>query len=667
MSSISFTQGSPYPFGATEQLECVNFAIYVKNIKKLVLCIFKENQKTIIQEFELDPLSNKTGDVWHIAVHHLQLPILYHYRVTYPDGSITSLLDPYAKAVASENTWNGSTPYTPLGKVLKKQSFDWQDDTHPSLHMKDLIIYEMHVRGFTNDQSSSVNSPGTFSGIVEKIPYLRQLGINAIELMPIQEFNEKDVLFLHQHAKKRPSNYFGYSPINFFAPMNRYASSAENDQTLNEFKMLVRELHKNGIEVILDVVFNHTGEKIEKDLPLSYGGFDPLAYYMIDKKGQHLNFSGCGNTFNCNHPVVQNLIISALQYWVTEMHVDGFRFDLASIMTRGTNGEPLNHPPLIDAISCDPILAQTKLIAEPWDAAGLYQVGSFAPEYARWAEWNGKYRDTVRRFLKGTPGNKNDFATVISGSQNLYGIGRAPYCSINFVTSHDGFTLTDLVSYNQKHNLENGEENRDGFDHNDSWNCGVEGPTHNHKIEKLRKKQIRNFHLALMISQGVPMILMGDEYCHTKRGNNNTWCQDNNLNWFLWNQLETNQDFYRYYSSLIHFRKHHALFRRNVFLTDNDITWHGLAPERPMWGNGDQLIAFTLNGQDHKPQIYIAFNASSHHYNITLPSPGEGKLWHWVVNTNNNSPDDFYDESRRPIVSDLVYKIFPYSAIMLIV
>lgn len=466
--------GKPYPFGATPQSDGINFALAVKTAEKLTLCLFDENHlDKPFKEIELDPILNKTGDVWHVEIKGIPPFTLYGYR-SFPiidEKRSSLLLDPYAKGVASHPHWGDSPSYSPLGKCLSSSSFDWQGDQFPKIPLKELIIYEMHVRGFTRDNSSQVDQPGTFLGIIDKIPYLKELGVNALELLPIYEFNELEALQVNPKNKQRLYNYFGYSTVNFFSPMNRFASQSHQDNAINEFKMMVRELHKNGIEVILDVVYNHTFEGNQTGPIVSFRGLNPHAYYMIDAQGNYLNFSGCGNTFNANHPWTRELILESLRYWVTEMHVDGFRFDLASILTRAENGTPLGNAPIVEAISLDPILSETKMIAEAWDAGGLYQVGGFYPGN-RWAEWNGRYRDVVRRFIKGTPGHKKAFATALCGSQDLYGWGRTPTCSVNFLTAHDGFSLADLVTYNDKHNEENGENNRDGFDHNDSWNCG---------------------------------------------------------------------------------------------------------------------------------------------------------------------------------------------------
>jgi len=663
---LQISSGFPLPFGASKQDEGVNFAIAAKKAQKLTLCIFDENDLENFIEIKLDPDVNKTGDVWHIQIKGLPSCIIYGYRV-FPDAlQETSLLvlDPYAKAVNTPRDWyDQSAPYRPLGKFLISPPFDWQGDKCLQIPNKDLLIYEMHVRGFTLDQSSQTKHPGTFLGIIEKIPYLKELGVNALELLPVFEFNEKETNQINPKTKQKVCNYWGYSTLNFFSLMNRYATSSTQDTAINEFKTMVRELHKNGIEVILDVVYNHTSEGGQDGSTLSFRGLNHKDYYMTTPEGDYLNFSGCGNTVNSNHPWTQELIIESLRYWVTEMHIDGFRFDLASILTRAENGAPLQNAPIVEAISLDPVLSQTKLIAEAWDAGGLYQVGGFYPG-KRWSEWNGRYRDIVRRFIKGTPENKTAFATALCGSQDLYGWRQTPICSVNFITAHDGFSLADLVSYNEKHNKENGENNRDGFDYNESWNCGVEGQSSNKKILYLRERQLRNLLLALMISQGIPMILMGDEYAHSRNGNNNTWCQDNELNWFLWDQIEARSPFHRFFKSLIHFRKNHPLLRRDTFLDNQDITWHGIMPFNPDWNNDNNFIAFTLNS-NQGPDLYIAFNSADISQTITIPSAGQGKRWVFVVNTHNLPPDDFFDEEQRPPLQANIFLMHPYSAILL--
>jgi isoamylase len=663
--------GAPYPFGTLNDVAGTNFTIYTNQAQKLTLCLFNEkNMQTPFQRVELSPTHNKTGNIWHVFIKNLPRDTLYAYELKPIQEQDTSylLLDPYAKCVASRPVWNQrlsgkETDYRPLGRVDFRDPFDWEGDCFPKIKKKDLIIYEMHVRGFTQSQTSQVTHPGTYLGLIEKIPFLKELGVNAVELMPIHEFNEEETLQTNPKSHEKLCNYFGYSTVNFFSPMARYASQAEAGKAILEFKTMVKELHKNGIEVILDVVFNHTFEGNKKGCTSSFRGLAPSDYYMIDNKGNYLNFSGCGNTLNTNNPIVIELIISALRYWVTEMHVDGFRFDLASIFTRSPGGAPLADPPVLEAISRDPLLAHTKLIAEPWDAGGLYQLGEFSRRNSHWSEWNGKYRDIVRCFIKGTTGYKSLFASVLCGSENIYGNGGSPQCSINFITAHDGFSLADLVSYNEKHNEVNGEENRDGFDHNDSWNCGIEGHSSNKKVVALRERQIRNFHLALMVSQGIPMLLMGDEYAHTRDGNNNTWCQDNDLNWFLWDQLDRRPGFFRYYTKLIHFRKNNQVFSRDAFLVEKDITWHGLHPFNPEWENDNRFLAFVLNTADRKPQIYVAFNASHNSMWVTLPHLEEGKSWHYVVNTHNNTPEDFFDNPTKVEPGNI--RIHSYSSIML--
>lgn len=668
VESISISPGTPYPFGANSDEKGINFAVAARDAQKVALCLYDENnQSTPMIEIELEPGVHKTGNVWHARVEGLTTSLLYGYRVfpLPPDETSYLLLDPYAKLTSTTSVWGDiHSPYQPLGKVVAKSTFDWQGDKFPDIPSPNMIIYEMHVRGFTKDRSSNVRHPGSFLGIVEKIPYLKELGVNAVELLPIHAFNETEAMQVNPKTKERLFNYFGYSSVNFFCPMNRFASKTSGDQAILEFKTMVRELHKNGIEVILDVVYNHTFEGNGEGPTLSYKGFDKQGYYMINPEGHYLDFSGCGNTFNANHPLARELILESLRYWVIEMHVDGFRFDLASILTRAEDGNPLPNAPIVEAISLDPILSQRKLISEAWDAGGLYQVGGFYPG-TRWSEWNGRYRDVVRRFIKGNAGEKTHFATALCGSQDLYGWRGSPACSVNFITSHDGFTLADLVTYNEKHNQNNGENNRDGFNHNDSWNCGIEGHSSNKRIVFLRERQIRNFHLALMLSQGIPMVSMGDEYAHTKHGNNNTWCQDNELNWFLWNRLDIRPGFYRYFRSLIHLRKNTPLLNRNSFLSNEDITWHGTMPYEPEWELDNNLIAFSLNHQG-SPQLYAAFNASHLMQSVTIPPAGKGKEWRLIVNTYSSPPEDFFGEEQRQKAPSKHFRMPSYSAILLV-
>lgn len=664
--------GSPMPLGATPTPEGVNFALFSQHGTNVTLCLFGQDGK-LQEEFSLDPKINKTGFIWHVFLQNLRPPGFYAYKIDGPkEGDLAFrfdpnlyLLDPYAKEVSTTNQWGGTRgarkEYRPLGGVLANQPFDWQGVESPRLPIGKMLIYEMHVRGFTQHPSSGVSKPGTFLGVIEKIPYLKELGITAVELLPVFEFNENEVINVNPNTKKKLHQYWGYSTINFFSPMNRYATESRIGAATNEFKTLVRELHRNGIEVILDVVFNHTGEGNEQGPILSFKGIDNPVYYICEPNKAYANYTGCGNTFNCNHPVAQNLILDSLRYWVLEMHVDGFRFDLASIFMRGRQGQPLELSPIVEAISQDPLLANIKLIAEPWDPGGLYHVGGFYPQEARWQEWNGKYRDIVRKFIKGTPGTKGEFSTRICGSQDFYH-NRRPSSSINFVVVHDGFSLYDLVAYNDKHNEDNGEQNRDGTNENESWNCGYEGETDDKGVNALRQKQMRNFHFAQLISLGVPMVQMGDEYAHTKRGNNNTWCQDNDLSWFRWDRLKENEGFRRFFTLMNKFRLENPLLQRDIFLGDQDVVFHGIEPLAPDWSPENMFIAYTLNGDT---PLYIAFNAKAATQIIEFPDPPEGKNWHLIVNTGMPSPKDIVEEKDAlPLPTNLI-KMQGYSALLL--
>ncbi len=667
VNSLPTTKGEPRPFGAAKCDKGINFAIHSKEAARVTLCLFKSPDALPLYEIELE---EKTDDTWHVCLPSMPDGLFYAYRIktgTEDEEGLPYLLDPYAKGILSSHEWIGHSEksrYHPLGIVLPQEEFDWQGVRRPGIAMKDLVLYEMHVRGFTQSASSDVENPGKFLGVVEKIPYLKQLGVNAVKLLPIHEFNESENHRINPVTYQRLFQYWGYSTVNYFSPMNRYASGANPGAAIVEFKKLVRELHRHGIEVILDVVFNHTAEGNDQGPVISFKGIDKHTYYIVSEDGKLRDFTGCGNTFNCNHPVAMELIQNALRYWATEMQVDGFRFDLASIFYRDVHGDPLASSPLVEALSKDPVLEKIKLIAEPWDAAGMYQVGKYFPESCRWSEWNGKYRDSIRRFIKGIPGEKREFATRLCGSEDLY-YNRSPVCSINFVTAHDGFTLSDLVSYNQKHNIENGEENRDGMDQNDSWNCGTEGPTLDKRTAALRERQKRNFILGLLISQGVPMLQMGDEYSHTKKGNNNTWCQNNELNWFLWDAFKNNQGFFRFYQKMIHFRLAHPILRQGRFLSDQDIQWHGMAPFQPDWDGAAQFLAFTLKDHDAENDIYAAFNVREGQANILLPPPPEGKLWHLVVNTACLSPQDFIDEGNLLPIGQDKFRMQSHSAILL--
>lgn len=676
MTYNTYTKGLPFPLGVTLTKNGIHFALNTEeNIQKVELHLytFDSAKKTAfpLKNIFLDPLIHKTGNTWHILVDDIAPPFLYRYLIQNPFYK-DFVIDPYAKNVMTTHSWGeihssdrDKTCYQPFGVVIDDE-FNWEEDQPLKIDSQDLIIYEMHVRGFTKHPSSRVPHPGTYMGIIEKIPHLLELGINAVELMPLHEFNELEYAQSLLKYKRVLYNYWGYSPVQFFAPMNRYATTSELGASSREFKTLVKALHKNGIEVFLDVVFNHTAEGNAFGPVYSYRGLDDQAYYIKNAYGEYANYTGCGNTFNVNHPWCQDLILDCLRYWATEMHVDGFRFDLASIFFRGTEGEPLSFSPLAERISEDPLLANVKLIAEPWDAVGMYQVGSFLTQNTtRWAEWNGKWRDTVRRFIKGDSYVKGEFATRLCGSEDIYNFtNRTPLQSFHFVTTHDGFTLQDLVSYNHKHNEVNGEQNRDGINHNDSWNCGEEGATDDPDILFIREKQKRNFHIAQMLSQGVPTLLMGDEYGHSKKGNNNTWCQDNELNWFLWDELSKNADWLRFYKLLIHFRKHHSLLRKGVFLTEQDITWVGADSLIPDWDVDDRFIGFILRNEQE--EIYVAFNASEEDVTVLLPAPTLTKRWKLIAKTDELPPFDIYDEENAPELNKGVIELQKYSSLLLL-
>ena len=549
--------------GATAVRGGVNFAIYSKKASAVTLVIIGADETKPSLEFPLDPKFHKTGDVWHCFLAGVEPGMHYAYRI-----NDRLLFDPYGKAVSGRPKWDMSAD-VPLRSVVADDRFAWRHDQPLGIPLADSVIYELHVRGFTQHGSSRVVRPGTCVGLGEKIPYLQSLGITAVELLPVTEFNENDNPRTNPATNERLLDYWGYNPLSFFAPKLSYSAAADPLGAVREFKTMVRTFHDAGIEVILDVVFNHTGEGGPNGPTVSWRGIDEPTYYMIDPvTGAYMDFSGTGNTLNCNHPVVRGQIADCLRYWVTEMHVDGFRFDLASILGRDQDGAPLAKPPLLEQIAGDPVLAGTKLIAEAWDAAGLYQVGSF-PAWGRWAEWNGKFRDDIRRFVKGDAGMVPALADRVSGSADLYqNSGREPYHSINFVTCHDGFTLADLVSYDEKHNEANGEGDRDGANDNSSWNCGVEGSTNDPAIQALRQRQVKNLAALLLLSHGTPMILAGDELGRSQQGNNNSYCQDNDLSWIQWGLEKSNAELLRFFRNLIAARCEHAILRLGSYLRD---------------------------------------------------------------------------------------------------
>ena len=615
---LCIDRGAALPLGATPVAGGINFAIFSQHATHAWLGLFRPGQNKPFEEIALDPGTNRTGHIWHIWLEGLQPDTLHAWRMDMrpnPNPAIHRfdpsvwLLDPYARVLVGGEQW-GVASRRLCG--LPGEHFDWRGDRPLNTPLEKTIIYELHVRGYTRHPSSGVSAPGTYLGLTEKIPYLKELGITAVELMPVYEFEEADTDRVNPFTGQRLLNLWGYHPIAFFAPNASFASRQAPGAAVAEFKEMVRRFHDAGIEVILDVVFNHTAEGDERGPTLSFRGIDNSVYYLLDSNGRYLNFSGCGNTLNCNHPVVRSLINDCLHYWVMEMHVDGFRFDLASILGRGKTGEPLPDPPLLERLAYDPVLANTKLIAEAWDAAGLYQVGTF-PAWGRWAEWNGRYRDDVRRFVRSDPGLVPALAERLKGSPDLYArSGRKAQHSINFVTCHDGFTLADLVSYNHKHNEANGEDNRDGADENFSWNCGVEGPTDDPEILALRRRQMKNFLLLLLSSGGVPMLLAGDEFARTQKGNNNAYCQDNEIGWVDWRLADANADLLEFVRSLVRFRRAHELFARIDWATEQArgaarIRFHGVRLHQPDWSHHSRSLAMEACWRGER--IFLIANA----------------------------------------------------------
>jgi len=689
--------GEPLPLGATPNDRGVQFAAFGRHATGVELLLFSHAQDgTPSDVIRLDPRENRTGDLWHIQVDGIGADQYYLYRVFGPYEPHKGhrynpnklLLDPYAKAVTGNFVWNladarGYDPGSPQRDlsfseisdaagmpkcIVIDDAFDWQGDRPLNQPLRHSVIYETHVRGLTLHPSSrrmGVQHPGTFRGVIEMIPYFKQLGITAVELLPVQEFDEYEVQRTNPLSGEKLENYWGYSTMSFFAPKGSYCSAGARGRQVPEFKQMVRELHGAGIEVILDIVFNHSAEGNELGPTLCFRGWDNSIYYILDKDRRYYkNYTGCGNTLNCNHPIVRSLIIDCLRYWVVEMHVDGFRFDLGSVLGRDSRGELMENPPVVERIAEDPVLRDTKLIAEAWDAAGAYQVGSFPG--GRWAEWNDRFRDDARRFWRGDSGFASHLATRLTGSSDLYlRDGRKPFHSINFVTSHDGFTLNDLTTYSEKHNECNGEGNRDGHGLNYSANYGVEGQSEDTEIRGIRNRQIKNFLATLLLSLGTPMILGGDELRRTQKGNNNAYCQNNEISWYDWGFREQHGEVLRFCRMLVAFRMRHPAFRRPEFFsgTDHsrnnipDISWFDEKGRAMEWKKADRILAYRLDGSKAEidadrddNDFYLIFNAAETDMRFAICNAPVSKKWYLVLDTGLESPKDFSPAGREPLL-----------------
>jgi glycogen operon protein len=678
--------GQSFPIGPTVKHDGVNFCLFSKNAYGIELLLFDDVEDIAPKKvIVLDPATNRTYHYWHVFVPSINAGQLYGYRVSGPGDpyhghrfdSEKILLDPYARSVAFPKAYERKSFANP-GKIsvpsLKSvvcdmRGYDWNGDHHPRRSFAQTVIYEMHVGGFTKNPNSGVAKElrGTYRGLIEKIPYLVDLGVTAVELLPVFQFDIQD-------CPAGLVNYWGYSPISFFAPHQGFSTNGNPLKVLDDFRDMVKALHVAGIEVILDVVFNHTAEGNQSGPNYCFRGIDNSVYYTLEEeKSQYSNYTGTGNTLNANHPIVRRLIVDSLHFWVKEMHVDGFRFDLASILSRDNRGRPIENPPVLWDIESDPVLAVTKLIAEAWDAAGLYQVGSFIGD--SWKEWNGKFRDDVRSFLRGDRGMVSKFATRTMGSPDLYAKdNREPEQSINFVTCHDGFTLNDLVSYNEKHNEANGEENRDGNNDNASWNCGVEGPTEDASVESLRSRQIKNFFVVTLLSIGAPMILMGDEVRRTQRGNNNAYCQDNELAWFNWDQCKKNQSLFRFVKLLLAFRLQRDLAKEEFgmslqqLLDKATIAWHGVELGKPDWSENSHSISLTMQTFSGSTAMHYMFNGYKEPLEFELPKTDSGspKEWGRLIDTSLESPNDICPISEARAISDSKYLVPAHSLAILV-
>jgi isoamylase len=678
-------KGGSSPLGATPSPDGVNFSVFSRHATGVELLLFDGVDDTkAASVVRLDPSANRTYFYWHVFVPNVRPGQLYGYRVDGPFDPSSGLrfdptkvlLDPYGRGVMVPSTYDRAAARRPgdnaamalKSVVVDVSAYDWEGDVPLQRPSSQTIVYEMHVRGFTRHPSSGLSETtrGTFAGLIEKIPYLQRLGITAVELLPVFQFDPQD-------SPPGLVNYWGYAPVSFFAPHQGYSSRRDPLGPVDEFRDMVKALHRAGLEVILDVVFNHTAEGDHGGPTLSFRGMDNTTYYILEAdRSRYANYSGTGNTLNANHPVVRRMVLDSLRYWVETMHVDGFRFDLAAILERDESGSVLPSPPVLWDIESDPALAGTKLIAEAWDAAGLYQVGTFVGD--SWKEWNGRFRDDVRSFFRGEDGSIEGFADRLIGSPSLYGHKqREPEESVNFVTCHDGFTLNDLVSYDRKHNEANGEDNRDGADDNRSWNCGVEGPTEDPEIDKLRTRQVKNFFTVTMASAGMPMMLMGDEVRRTQGGNNNAYCQDNATSWFDWALLAKHADVHRFVSMLNarrvlrdveHEKKRVAL---NQLLLQEDITWHGVKLGEPDWRHSSHSLAFTVRLTMDRTHYHIILNAYWEPLEFELPPVADGARhpWRRWVDTFLDSPHDIVEWEQAPSVPGHIYRAEPRSVVVL--
>lgn len=675
--------GKSFPIGATLTHEGVNFSVYSRSATDMELLLFdRADDPAPSRTIRFDLQRNRTYSYWHIFVPGIRAGQHYGYRAYGPDqpqqgmrfDPAKVLLDPYGRGVAApagQSRKLASLPGDNTAHALKSvvvdvSNFDWEGDVPLRRPFNDTIIYEMHVRGFTMHPSSGVapHKRGTYAGLIEKIPYLQDLGVTAVELLPVFQYDPQD-------APDDHANYWGYCPVAFFAPHVQYSVSREPVAAVAEFRAMVKALHRAGIEVILDVVYNHTAEGDETGPTYCFRGLENEAYYILDRdRARYANYSGTGNTLNSNHAMVRRLILDSLRYWVEEMHVDGFRFDLASILSRDENGTPLANPPILWDIETDPVLAGVKLIAEAWDAAGLYQVGSFLGDH--WKEWNGRFRDDVRSFVKSDPGRVEEVASRFFASPDLFGTdGLGPEQSINFVTCHDGFTLNDLVSYNTKHNWANGEENRDGANENTSWNCGVEGPSEDPEIEQLRERQIRNFFAITLLSLGVPMLLMGDEVRRTQHGNNNGYCQDNEISWFDWRLCQRHASLHQFVKNLIRFRRELNIFRDGHGLSLIEllryarIEWHGVELNTPDKGQDSRSLALTFGGASEA--FHVMANFFWEPLSFALPEPPRRSTTGWlrVLDTTLPSEVAFCHLADAPLALGGRYLVGPRSVVLL--